>query len=106
MHYDVKIARVSTRTSVFEVEADNARDAQMKALEMAFEYDFSEESERAPEFPVIDCYEYPPEILVDRTHEECCDCVLQTIRPAQCKGHAEGPIACPDFQSGPPPMVD
>jgi len=36
-------------------------------------------------------------LRVDRSHEECCECALEEVDPAQCKGHVAGPSPCSLF---------
>ena len=35
---------------------------------------------------------------VDRSHEECGDCLLESIDPPRCKGHVAGPNPCSKFK--------
>jgi len=34
---------------------------------------------------------------VDRTHEECAECLLIDADPPQCHGHRPGPVSCDSF---------
>ena len=46
------------------------------------------------------CREAVSDLLLlqpDRTHEECCDCALESVEPAQCAGHRAGPTECSSF---------
>jgi hypothetical protein len=36
--------------------------------------------------------------ISDRTHEECCDCLLEKVDPPQCLGHVAGPSHCNSFK--------
>ena len=38
-----------------------------------------------------------PNDSVDRSHEECGDCLLRKCDPPQCLGHAQGPVHCGSF---------
>ena len=38
------------------------------------------------------------EDLVNRTHEECCECSLENVSPPQCMGHVAGPTSCKSFK--------
>lgn len=43
-------------------------------------------------------YESGDKEMIDRTHEECVECVFQISQPAICKDHAAGPTTCSDFK--------
>jgi hypothetical protein len=36
--------------------------------------------------------------IVDRSHEECEDCIKMKLEPPICKGHAAGPSSCKQFK--------
>ena len=35
--------------------------------------------------------------LVNRTHEECCECAIENVSPPRCLGHVAGPTSCNFF---------
>lgn len=36
-------------------------------------------------------------LKVNRTHEECADCLFEWTNPPVCKGHSSGPVSCSQF---------
>ena len=45
------------------------------------------------------------EKIVDRTHEECADCIRECDNPPACEGHCEGPSHCSAFVAKSKPEV-